>query len=283
LGNIRVVTDSLANLPADVAASKGIEVVPLQVIFGSEAFADGIDLTNEQFYERLRQSRALPTTSQPSAGQFAAVYQRLLSEGASSIVSVHVSRHLSGTYGAAVAGRELVPDARISVLDTLSITTGLGLLALRAADAVDKGMNHGQVVDLIESLSPRARVFFVVDTLEYLQKGGRIGAASAFLGSLLSLKPILAIREGVVQPVERVRTKSRALDHLAKLVAQEVPPGSVLHAAILHGQALEEATNLAERIHKNYRCQDLMIGEVGPVIATHTGPGVVGVAFYTDP
>lgn len=283
MGSIRVVTDSTANLPADLVARKGIEIVPLQVLFGSESFADGIDLTNEQFYERLKQCRTLPTTSQPSPGQFAAAYRRLLNDGASSIVSLHISRHLSGTYAAAVAGRELVPEAQITVIDTLSVTLGLGLLAVRAVDAVAEGQSHDDVVALIERLSPRTRVFFVVDTLEYLQKGGRIGAASAFLGSLLSLKPILAIREGVVQPVERVRTKSRALDHLVKIVAQEVPPGNALRAAVLHFRALADATNLAESLQKTYRCQDIFIGEVGPVIATHAGPGAVGVAYYTEP
>jgi DegV family protein with EDD domain len=282
LGSIRVVTDSTANLPADLAASKGIEVVPLQVMFGSESFADGIDITNEQFYERLKQSKALPTTSQPAPGQFAATYRRLLNDGASSIISLHISHRLSGTYAAAVAGREMVPGAKIAVLDTLSVTLGLGILALRAAEAVAAGLSHEEVVALIARLAPRTRVIFVVDTLEYLQKGGRIGAASAFLGSLLSLKPILAVRDGLVQPVERVRTKSRALDHLAKLVAQEVQPGSAVRLVVLHGQALGEATDLAESLRKTFQIPDMLIGEVGPVIATHTGPGAVGVAYYTE-
>jgi DegV family protein with EDD domain len=283
VAGISIVTDSTANLPPELASQHGIEVVPLQVLFGKESFLDGVDLGTEEFYERLKAAPALPTTSQPSAGQFARVYKRLLREQDSdSIISLHLSRHLSGTYASAVAAREMMPEERITVIDTYSASMGLGLLALRAAREVAAGCEHEEVAKLIGRLAPRTRLMFVVDTLEYLHKGGRIGAASRFLGSLLSLKPILALREGAVQPLERVRTKARAVERLLDLVKSEVPPRSTLHAAVLHGRAPKEAAAIAEQLYGFYVCPDLIIAEVGPVIATHTGPGVVGITFYTE-
>ncbi|MHB1133201.1 MAG: DegV family protein, partial [Chloroflexota bacterium] len=284
MAGISIVTDSTANLPPELARQHHIEVIPLQVLFGKESFLDGVDLGTEEFYERLKAAPALPTTSQPSAGQFVRVYKRLLREqGTESIISLHLSRHLSGTYASAVAAREMIPEEKITVIDTYSASMGLGLLALRAAAEVAAGGEHDEVAALIGRLAPRTRLMFVVDTLEYLHKGGRIGAASRFLGSLLSLKPILALREGVVQPLERVRTKARALERLLALVKADVPVNNKLHVAVLHGRAPKEAAAMADQLYGAYICPDLIIAEVGPVIAAHTGPGVVGVSYYSEP
>ncbi|MCL4465777.1 MAG: DegV family protein [Chloroflexi bacterium] len=282
LARIRVVTDSTANLPPQLAASRGIEVVPLQLLIDSQCYADGIDITNDQFYDLLKHCKALPTTSQPSAGEFVAVYERLLKEGADSIVSLHISHHLSGTYASAVAARALMPKAKITVIDTLSVSMGLGLLALRAVQEIEEGADHEQTVATIERLVPNVRVLFVVDTLEYLHKGGRIGGASALLGSLLDLKPILAIKEGIIQPVERVRTKSKALDRLMGLIAEDLPVSARPHGAVIHGKGDHEAALLLGWLKEQYDCAQLLIGEVGPVIATHTGPGVFGVTYYCE-
>ncbi len=282
MGAVRVVTDSTANLPKELAASLQIHVVPLRVLFGNEAFADGIDLTDEEFYQRLREAKVLPRTSQPSAGEFAEVYRRLAREGAS-IISIHISGKLSGTVASAEAARLMLPEAEITVLDTLSVSMGLGLLALRAAQAAQEGRPHGEIVEVVSQLSPRVRVMFVVDTLEYLQRGGRIGGAAALVGSLLSLKPILAVRDGRVEPLERVRTKAKAVERMLALMAEEVPAGARLHAAVLHGQAPAEATALAERLKVRFQPVEVFTGEVGPVLATHAGPGVLGVAFYCEP
>ena len=282
MGSVRVVSDSTANLPQELVAAHHIDVVPLQVLFGNDAYADGVDLNEEQFYRLLKESKALPRTSQPSAGEFAEVYRRLARDG-HSIISIHISGKLSGTVASAEAACGMVPEANVTVIDTLSASMGHGLLVLRAARAAQEGRSHEEIVDLVRLLAPRVRVFFVVDTLEYLQRGGRIGGAAALLGSVLSLKPILAIREGRVEAIERVRTKPKAIDRLIALLSEEIPDGATLQAAVLHGRAPEDAAALAGRIAERFKPRELITTEVGPVIATHAGPGVVGAAFYVEP
>ncbi len=282
MGAVRVVTDSTANLPKELAASLHVHVVPLRVLFGNEAYADGVDLTDEEFYRRLREAKVLPRTSQPSAGEFAEVYRRLAREGAS-VISIHISGKLSGTVASAEAARLMLPEAEITVIDTLSVSMGLGLLVLRAAQAAQDGRSHGEIVQLVNQLSPRVRVMFVVDTLEYLQRGGRIGGAAALVGSLLSLKPILGVRDGRVEALEKVRTKAKAVERMLALMEEEVSAGARLHAAVLHGQAPAEAAALTERLKARFQPVEVFSSDVGPVLATHAGPGVVGIAFYVEP
>ena len=282
MGSVCVVSDSTADLPPGLAASHHIEVVPLRVLFGSEAYADGVDLTAEEFYRRLKLAKELPKTSQPSAGEFRAVYERLARDGRS-VISIHISSKLSGTVASAEAARAMLPGADISVVDGLSASLGTGLLALRAAREAAAGRPKGEIVRLIEGLVQRLRVLFVVDTLEYLHKGGRIGGATALLGGLLSFKPILAIRDGRVEPLERVRTKPKAVERLIDLVAEDAAPGSQLNVGVLHGQAPGEADLLASRVQHRFACHELIVGEVGSVIATHAGPGVVGLVYYAEP
>ncbi|MHB1004114.1 MAG: DegV family protein [Chloroflexota bacterium] len=281
MSGVRIVTDSTANLPDDLVASNRIDVVPLRVLFGNDAYRDGIDLTPDEFYKRLREAPALPHTSQPSAGEFKAVYERLLAEQAA-IVSIHISGKLSGTVASAQAAQGMLPGADLTVVDTLSASMGLGLIVLRAAVAAREGRSPAEIVALVERLRHQVHLYFVVDTLEYLHKGGRIGGATALLGSLLNVKPILTLRDGQVEPLERVRTKARAIERLIGLVGEEVESGGSLRIAVLHGNAPGEAQALAEQIRGRFHPATLMSGEVGPTIATHTGPGVVGAAFYVE-
>lgn len=280
LASVRVVTDSTANLPDELVALHRIEVVPLQVLFGAESFRDGIDISRDQFFRRLKEAKELPKTSQPSAGEFAETYRRLTADG-SSVVSIHISNRLSGTVASAQTAQGMLPDARISVVDTLTASMAHGLALLRAAEAATAGAPHDEVVAIAQDVASRAQLYFVVDTLEYLHKGGRIGGATALVGSLVSIKPVLTVRDGRVETFEKVRTKARAVDRLLDIIGDESAGGS-LHLAVLHAGAPTEAASLEERIRTRYQPAEILTGEVGPVIATHTGPGVVGAAFYVD-
>lgn len=281
MGQVRVVTDSTSSIPRELAEKYHIEVVPLRVLFGNEAFAEDIDISKDEFYARLKQAKELPRTSQPSAGEFAAVYERLGRE-ADGIISIHISSKLSGTFASAEAARAMLPGLKLNVIDSGVVSMALGLLVLRAAEAAAEGRSLDEVTALVETLRPRMRVSFVVDTLEFLQKGGRIGGAAALVGSLLHVKPILTLRDGRVEPLERVRTKRRAVERLIHLLKEETKAGGRLHIAVLHGQAPKEAEALVQRLCETFGLDEIHIGEVGPVIATHTGPGVVGVAYYVE-
>jgi DegV family protein with EDD domain len=212
---IGLVTDSLAWLPADVASAHGITVVPLHVTIGDAHFTEGVDLTNQEFFRRMRESPVLPKTSQPAAGEFLDAY-RAVAERAGSIVSIHATGKLSGTVRSAEAAAGMLrserPDFRIDVVDTGTIATSEGITAIRAAEAIAGGATHEQVMQLVRILPGKTRLLFVLETLEYLQKGGRIGRARAFLGSLLQIRPILAVEEGEVVPKDRARTRAKAME-----------------------------------------------------------------------
>lgn len=280
MGRVRVVTDSTANVPEDLVRRLNLEVVPLQVIFGSEVYRDGVDISNAEFYRRLKEAKELPHTSQPSAGDFAAVYRKLTADG-SSVVSIHISSRLSGTVASAQTAQGMVPEGRITVIDTLNASMALGLIAMRAAEAAQAGRTHEEVVAVAEELTPRVQLQFIVDTLEYLHKGGRIGGAAALLGSVLSLKPVLTVRDGRVEALERVRTKAKAVDRLVERIGDAAANGK-LHVAVLHGNAPEEAVALAERLTARFKPVEVFTGEIGPTLATHTGPGPIGAAFYVE-
>ena len=229
---VRVITDSTADLPPEMAAELGIEVVPLNVHFGTDTFRDGIDLSADEFYERLVASSCPPTTSQPSVGAFLEVYQKAL-EGADGIVSVHISAKLSGTWNSAIQAREQLADpSRVQVVDTGQASMGLGWVAVAAARAAQAGASLEEVAREAQSTAEQVRVLFLVDTLEFLQKGGRIGKAQAMFGSVLSIKPLLTIQEGEVHPMERVRTRGKGVARLVQLV-QEAAPAAV-HGGPLH-------------------------------------------------
>jgi len=276
--HVVVVTDSTAGLPADLAAQSGVHVIPLWVHFGEEGYRDGVDLTTEQFYPMLSKARDLPTTSQPSVGEFLEVY-RSLADQAEAIVSIHISSELSGTMASALAAREIFQDVPVHVVDSRSTAMGLGLIALAAARAAAEGHTAEQVVAVAEQLVPRTNVIFVVDTLEYLHKGGRIGGASALLGSLIQIKPILHLDKGRIEALDKVRTRLKAMDRLMEIVAEHAAGAGSLHASVVHAQAKDEAEVLRERVSGAFRCAELTVAGVSPAIGTHVGPGTVGIAL----
>ncbi len=287
MGRIAFVTDSTAGIPAEQKHRHKIEVVPLQVIFGTEVFRDGVDLTQAEFFQRLRSARTLPTTSQPTVADFEQTYSKLLDDpDVDSIISVHISSRLSGTYSEATQVAERLMAERggdkskkISVVDSESVYMGCGLMVINGARAAEAGKGHDEVVRLIEGMRPHVRILVLVDTLEYLQRGGRIGGAQAFIGGLLNVKPILQVKEGRVEPLERVRTRRRAMERLVEIAAEAVGRRPV-QVAVGHGEAEEDAKVLSQMIRDRLNVAEEFTSDLGPVIATHTGPGVLGFVYY---
>ncbi|HEX9015877.1 MAG TPA: DegV family protein [Chloroflexota bacterium] len=274
MAKIRVVTDSTADMDTDAADRLGITMVPLNVHWNGSTYQDKVEISIDEFYRKLREEKGTPKTSQPSAGQFEQVYRDLLRD-ADGIVSVHISGKLSGTLNSAqLAARAVAPD-RIVVVDSLTTSFALGAVAARVAELAGSGAGLGECAALAEDLVPRARLIAAVDTLEFLRRGGRIGRAQAFAGNLLSIKLIFQIREGEVYPSDRVRTRAAVIKRTAELVRDL---GPLEEGAILYGDDPAPAEQLRELVREAYPNLRLTTGRIGPVLGTHTGPGVIGFA-----
>jgi DegV family protein with EDD domain len=272
---VRIVTDSTADLTPEQQRAAGITVVPLNVHFGDQVFRDHVDLTTDEFFRRLKASSQLPRTSQPSVGAFEEAYRKLL-EGGDEIVSVHLSSKVSGTFNSALMAAQSVGDGKIDVVDSLSTSMALGFMALEAANLARAGRDRQTVAECLRGLVAKARVICVVDTLTYLERGGRIGKARALLGSLLNVKPILQLKDGEVVPLGRARGRPQALNRLVELLERD---GKVSQLAIMHGAAKTDAEQLRERVASTYPGVDIQLTEIGAVLGTHTGPGVIGFTY----
>lgn len=267
-----IVTDSTADLPSSLLEGLPIRIVPLIIDVGGRSYFDQVDITSERVAALLR-AKQLLRTSQPSVGAFQAVYEPLLREGFD-IVSIHIAAQLSGTWNAARLAAQQAPD-RIAVIDGQTVSIGTGWLVFEAAHLAVQGASQATIVETIERRKRDVRVFAMLDTLEYLYRGGRIGRASAFLGTALQVKPILTVREGVVEPVERVRTTRRAIERLVELATEH---GPFDHLAVLHLDALALAESLRDRLLALYPDQTIPLSNLGPVVGTYTGPGTLGFA-----
>ncbi len=272
---VRIVTDSTADLTPEQQRAAGITVVPLNVHFGDEVFRDHMDLSTDEFFRRLKASPQLPRTSQPSVGAFEEAY-RSLRQGGDEIVSVHLSSKVSGTYNSALMAAQSVGEGKIDVVDSLSTSMALGFIALEGAKLARAGRDRQAVAECLRGLVPKARVICVVDTLTYLERGGRIGKARALLGSLLNVKPILQLKDGEVVPLGRARGRPQALNRLVELLERD---GKVSQLAIMHGAAHTDAEQLRERVASSYPSVDIQLTEIGAVLGTHTGPGVIGFTY----
>jgi len=272
---VRIVTDSTADLTKEQQQAAGITVVPLNVHFGDQVFRDHVDLTPDEFFRRLKASTQLPRTSQPSVGVFEEAY-RTLRESGDEIVSVHLSSKVSGTCNSAQMAAKGVDEQAIEVVDSLSTSMALGFMALEGARLARAGRDRASIAERLRALVPKARVVCVVDTLTYLERGGRIGKARALLGSLLNVKPILQLKDGEVVPVGRARGRPQALNKLVELLERD---GHVSQLAIMHGAAQADAEQLRERVAASYPGLDILLTEIGAVLGTHTGPGVIGFTY----
>jgi DegV family protein with EDD domain len=280
---IKIVTDSTAYLPDEYVQAHDIRVVPLYVHFGSEAFREGVEITDAEFYDRLKAAPELPTTSQPSAGEFYEIFQELVEAG-HEVICLTISSELSGTYNSATAALEMLGNVPVSVVDSRSTSVGLQLLVEASVEGAEAGRPRQEIVDEVNAIKAELHVLFVVDTLEYLQKGGRIGPAKALMGTMLKIKPILFLNDGRIEPLEQVRSKRKALQRLLELVYERVGGNnSKVAAGVINALVPEEAASVAEELGSRVSCERLTVADLGPVVGTHTGPGVVGIAAYCLP
>jgi DegV family protein with EDD domain len=283
MGKVRLVTDSTADIPQEICLSLGIEVVPLKVHFGNDTYRDGVSLHADHFYELLAQSSVLPTTSQPSPVDFIEMYRKINAEPDVKIISIHISSELSGTYQSAVLAKSLLNEnADITTIDSRSASYGMGGIVVAAAEAAKQGKSKEEILTLIRKLTEQSRLYFLVDTLEYLQKGGRIGKAAALLGSLLKIKPILSLEEGEAVSIEKVRGNKAAVNRIIELFKQTEIAASKVRVMIAHSNAPEAAEHLGALIQENFQLSSLSYTAIGPVIGTHVGPGTVAVFMFPE-
>jgi DegV family protein with EDD domain len=277
---VRIVTDSTADLPLKFAHDLGISVVPLSVIFGDEVFREGIDISHDLFYDKLIHGKVLPTTSAPSVGDFLEVYEPLLGE-TDEIVSIHISAKLSATCDNACQAAQILADrgARIEVVDSQVVSLGLTFATLAAARVAREGGGTEQIRAAVESTVQCLRIYFMLDTLEYLRRGGRIGRGRAFLGAVLRVKPLLSLRDGEVHPEERVRTKAHAIERLFQ-IATSYP--NVREVAIGYSTNPQDAHDFQRRLEAVLPHVNIWVTRVGPVIGAHGGPGVLGLGVLEE-
>jgi DegV family protein with EDD domain len=278
---IHIITDSTAGLPTALAQQYHIPVIPQVILFGDESYLEGVEMDHATFLRRLRAAKDLPKTAAPPPGLFVEQFQRLAGPG-NTVLCIHPSAELSGTVRSALTAAADFPDADIRVLDTRTIASPLAALVLMAAQWAGQGESADAIMARLQSLIPYSHLYFLVDTLEYLQKGGRIGGAAALIGSVLQVKPILELRDGRVEPLERERTQRKALARLKELVLERAPHGPESHLSVLHAGAPEAAQSLAADLGSQLGVSDVMVMDLTPAIVTHAGPGVLGVGFFAQ-
>ncbi len=266
-----VVTDSTADLPNEWRERYDIEVVPLKVLFGTETFRDGVDIDNEEFFRRLSTATKLPTTSAPSPGEFAEVYERLAKDH-DGCISIHIGAQLSATAEAARVGAQSVDGFKVNVIDSETVTFPMSFLCRVAAECE----NLESATEAVKQRVPKGRVLALLDTLKYLEMGGRMSRAAAVVGTMLNVKPILLVADREIKPVERVRTRARAIPRMIEYFRGDLP---VEHVAVVHAQAADEAELIAAGLRKELPDHEILIGQIGSVLGTHTGPKALGLVY----
>jgi DegV family protein with EDD domain len=282
MNKVRIVTDSTADLPQEIIDEYGIIVVPLKVSFGKNVYRDGVDINPRGFIDLLEKSNDFPFTSQPSPGEFVAIYEKLASKK-ETIISIHISGKLSGTVQSANTAKTMTDSKDIYVIDSKSTSMGLGLIVIEAAKAAKEGKSAGEIVFMVKDKIEKTLVVFLVDTLEYLEKGGRIGKASALLGSLLKIKPVLAVDDkGQVYPVDKVRGTAKAIERINKLVADTTDNTKIYNCAFVFGSDNTDVIKLKDAILPTINYRNVYTGNIGPVVMVHTGPRLIGVVLCPD-
>jgi len=277
---IAIVTDSSANLPPELVREYDIHIVPIYLRWNGKDYRDGVDISPEEVYHRLRSSTSLPKTSAPSVGDFLRTYMALASE-ADVIISIHLSPNLSAIYEAALTASRLVEGTKIYVVDSHTAAMGQGFVVLEAARAARKGASPEEILQRIEYVSSRIHLFAILSTLKYLYYGGRIGAAAALVGSALQIKPVLYLRDGSIGVWAKPRTMRGAIQELLR-VAEEKIGSRRAHVAVMHADALQEALSLKDEITRRFNCAELYLTEFTPVMGAHTGPGLLGIVFWCE-
>jgi DegV family protein with EDD domain len=274
---VRVVTDSACDLDDAVIAELGITIVPLSIRFGSEEYVDRVNLSAQEFYDKMASSAALPETSAPAPGAFEQAFRGLLDGGADGVICINLSGGLSATIESARNAQRAMPDAPVSIVDSLTVTGGLGSQVAAAARAARDGAALDEVTKLVEGMVPRTKLFGTLDTLDNLKKGGRVGGAQALIGSLLSIKPMIEVRDGVVHEAGKPRTRGKAIRQLADKLRDA---GPVENVYVMHGLAPDK-DELVDLVAEIVPRDEITVGVIGATIGTHGGPRVLGITFQT--
>lgn len=276
---LKLVVDSTADLSQETIDKYDIKVIPLNVHFADEVFKDGIDLNTESFFEKLKGANTMPRTSQPSPGDFHRVYSSLLAEG-HSIISIHISANLSGTYQSATIAKNMLPDGDITIIDSKSASLGLGLIAYQCAKLIEQGKKAAELTEIINNIIQDQLVCFGVDTLEFLRKNGRIGKASALIGTLLNVKPILTLNsDGIVAPMGKVRGKNKVIPYLVEKAKEKFGDRDV-NIAVAHALSLDQRDALLALAKEELNISEITEGNIGSVIGTNAGPGVIALVVH---
>lgn len=282
MSRVRIVTDSTADLSPDLVEKYGIKVVPLKVIFGEEIYEDGVDLTPDEFYKKMAQSRQQPTTSQPSPREFVEAYRPFVDAG-DEIISIHISSAMSGTVQSARLAKSMLEYEKMEIVDSLNVSVGLGALVLEAARAAEAGHSLGQVMEAIKDFASRRVIYFTVDSLEHLHRGGRIGKAAALFGTMLNIKPVLTVNEeGVIFPGDKVRGVKKAIDRMIDMTRECLGKDVPLHVSMAHGDTPDNYELLRQRVEAGLNVKEMLLQRVGAVVGTHGGPTVFGFTAWKD-
>jgi DegV family protein with EDD domain len=278
---VAIVTDSTVNLPQNIIDEYSITVVPQIVIWDDKIYRDGIDIQPAAFYTRLQSSPSMPSSSQVSPITLRDTFTGLLDQGYD-VLAIVVSSHLSGTMNSAIQAKEMLPGKPVELVDSLTASMALGFQVLMAARAAKNGATLKECKAIAEKARAQSGVYFVVDTLEFLHRGGRIGGAARLLGTALNLKPILTVTDGKIEPVSRVRTQKKAFEKLLNIIAEKLDHEEVTRLSVLHANAASQADQLMSELVERFHPAETILTEVSPVIGTHTGPGTIGIAFLKD-
>ena len=279
---VKIITDTTASLPDETARRYGIPVIPQVIVFGTDSYLEGVEIDKATFMQRLKASRELPKTAAPPPELFVKEFERLVPEG-EPILCVHPSSEVSGTVRSATVAARDFPDADIRVIDTRFIAGPLATMVTLAAEWAEAGDDADNIEARLHDLTLRCRLYFMVATLEYLARGGRIGGASALLGSVLQVKPILTFQDGKVNQFERERTHKRAVARLKELVLEQIPRDGSGHLSVLHADAPDQGQALADELGAQLGLSQVPVYDIPPAIVTHAGPGVLGVGFFVSP
>ena len=281
MSKVAIVTDSSPNIPEHLIKENHIHVVPLNVIWGEESYFDGVEITNAEFYTRLKTDKVMPSTSQPSVAEFEVLFRSLYQDGYE-ILGSFLSEDLSGTISSATQAKKMLPEAKIEIVNSKSLAMAHGFQVLAAARAANNGASLAECKQIAEDARDRSGVIFVLDTLEFLHRGGRIGGAKRFVGTLMNVKPILTLEDGTIITLDQVRTQKKALKAIVNLIEERTKGHKNIQMATLHANNPETAQHILDEVTERIPLSEKVFAELSPVLGTHAGPGAVGLAYLVD-
>jgi len=279
--NIAIVTDSTGYIPDDLLKKYNIYTIPLSVVFGEESYREDIDITTEQFYKKIKETKELPSTSQPSIGSFVQLFEQL-SESYDAVISVHLSKRFSGTYDVAVSAGKMVDNIQVYAFDSALSTMPQGLFAIAASELAAEGKLADEIITYLETMKEKTFAYFMVEDLSHLERGGRLNKGQALIGSLLNIKPILHIVDGLIIPFEKIRTRKKALNRIMSMLEKDVQEKEVKRVVFIHANNLAKAEEMQKDFLEKYPEMETIMSHFGPVIGTHLGEGSLGVAWQIE-